>query len=140
MNTTCSELSREQYVENVDRGNALGGHMLKSDKPSFYIIKKGGTMGAKKVKYDKQGIGQLPNDKPVLYRIETKSGGLNYAGIARRGRVQERLSEHLSVIPGASVRIEQFSSIKDAEKKESNVIKRNKPKYNIQERNPGTPY
>lgn len=91
-------------------------------------------MGTKKAKYNKQGIGQLPNDKPVLYRIETESGGLNYAGIAKRGRVQERISEHLSKIPGATVRIEQFSSISDAEKKESNVIKRNKPKYNKQEK------
>jgi len=91
-------------------------------------------MGTKKVKYNKQGIGQLPNDKPALYRIETESRGLNYAGVAKRGRVQERISEHLSKIPGATVRIEQFSSISDAEKKESNVIKRNKPKYNKQEK------
>jgi len=89
-------------------------------------------MGTKKVKYNKQDIGQLPNDKPVLYRIETDSGNLNYAGVAKRGRVQERISEHLNEIPGATVRIEQFSSISNAEKKEANVIKRNQPKYNKQ--------
>jgi len=91
-------------------------------------------VGTKKVKYNKQGIGQLPNDKPVLYRIETESGELNYAGIAKRGRVQERISEHLSEVPGATVRIEQFSSISEAEKKEPKVIKRNSPKYNKQEK------
>ena len=89
-------------------------------------------MGTKNVKYNKQDIGQLPNDKPVLYRIETDSGNLNYTGVAKRGRVQERISEHLNEIPGATVRIEQFSSISDAEKKEAKVIKRNQPKYNKQ--------
>ena len=87
-------------------------------------------MGTRKVKYNKDGINQLPNDKPVLYRIETESGTLNYAGIAKRGRVRERIEEHLGEIPGARVRIEQFSSIQDARKKETNVIKRNAPKYN----------
>ena len=87
-------------------------------------------MGTRKVKYNKDGINQLPIDKPVLYRIETESGTLNYAGIAKRGRVRERIEEHLGEIPGARVRIEQFSSIQDARKKETNVIKRNAPKYN----------
>jgi hypothetical protein len=89
-------------------------------------------MSTKKVKYNKQGIGQLPNDKPVIYRIETESGRMNYVGVAQRGRVQERLSEHLGKIPGARVRIEQFSSITDAQKKEVNVIRRAQAKYNKQ--------
>jgi hypothetical protein len=87
-------------------------------------------MGIKKVKYNKEGINQLPNDKPVLYRIETENGTLNYAGVAKRGRVQERIEEHLGEIPGANVRIEQFSRIQDAREKETKVIKRNNPKYN----------
>lgn len=90
-------------------------------------------MSTKKVRYNKGGIGQLPNDKPVLYRIETESGNLNYAGTAQRGRVRERISEHLGQIPGAKVQIEQFSSISDAQKKEANVIRRKQPKYNKQE-------
>lgn len=89
-------------------------------------------MGTKKVKYNDQGIEKLPNDKPVLYRIETESGNLNYAGTAQRGRVRERIEEHLGEIPGSKVKIEQFSSIDDAQKKEGRVIKRNKPKYNKQ--------
>ena len=89
-------------------------------------------MGRKKVNYNSKGIESLPNDKPVLYRIETASGNLNYIGIAKRGRVNERLSEHLDEIPGAKVNIEQFSSIKDAREKEQRVIKRNSPKYNKQ--------
>jgi len=87
---------------------------------------------SKKTRFNKSSIAKLPNDKPVLYRIETESGKLNYAGIAQKGRVQDRLKEHLGEIPGAVVKIEQFSSIADARKKEANVIKRNKPKYNKQ--------
>lgn len=87
---------------------------------------------AKKVKFNKSSIDQLPNDKPVLYRIQTDGGNLNYAGIAQRGRVQDRLKEHLGEIPGATVTIEQFNSISDARQKETNVIKRKKPKYNKQ--------
>lgn len=89
-------------------------------------------MGTKKVKYNQQGIGQLPNDKPVLYRIETDGGKLNYTGVAKRGRIRERVAEHLGEIPGGTVRIEQFSSIKDAQEKEARVIKKNQPQYNEQ--------
>ncbi len=90
-------------------------------------------MAKKTVNYNKNGIDGLPNDKPVLYRIKTKNNGLNYAGVAKRGRVQDRLKEHLDEIPGAKVQIEQFSSINDARKKEAGVIKRNNPKYNKQD-------
>ncbi len=88
------------------------------------------TVKTKTVKYDKQGIDQLPNDKPVVYRIKTESGNLNYVGVAQRGRVRERISEHLKEIPGAKVQVERFSSIKDAQKKEINVIRRAQAKYN----------
>ena len=89
-------------------------------------------MGTKKVKYNKTGIEQLPNNKPVLYRIESAGGNQNYVGIAKRGRVRERIAEHLGEIPGATVRIEQLSSIEEARQKEARVIKRNQPKYNKQ--------
>ena len=87
-------------------------------------------MAKKTTNFNKTGIDQLPNDKPVLYKIQTPSGNTNYAGIAKKGRVQDRLSEHLGNIPGAKIQIEQFGSIKDAAKKESNVISRSKPRYN----------
>lgn len=87
-------------------------------------------MGKKITTFNKTGIKKLPNSKPVLYKIKTESGNTNYAGIAKRGRVQERIGEHLGKIPGTSVQIEQFSSIKNAGKKESNVIKKSQPKYN----------
>lgn len=87
---------------------------------------------AKKTKYNKSGIGQLSNDRPALYRIETEGGRPNYVGVAHRGRVSDRIAEHLGEIPGATVRIEQFQKFKDAKKKEARVIKRSQPKYNKQ--------
>lgn len=89
---------------------------------------------AKKIKFNKSSIDQLPNNKPVLYKIETEAGNLNYAGIAKKGRVKDRLNEHLGKVPGTTVSLEQFSNIADARSKEINVIKRYKPKYNKQDK------
>jgi hypothetical protein len=89
-------------------------------------------IGTKKSKYNKTSIDQLPNDKPVLYRIESAGGDPNYVGIAKRGRVKERIAEHIGEVPGATVRIEQFSSVDEARQKEARVIKRSQPKYNKQ--------
>lgn len=88
-------------------------------------------MGAKKtVRFNEEGIKKLPDDKPVVYKILTEINNNNYTGIAKRGRVQERISEHLGDIPGAKVQIEQMLSIDEAAEKESNIISKMKPKYN----------
>jgi len=87
-------------------------------------------MGTRKVNYTKRSIEKLPDDKPVVYKILTDTGNNNYTGTAKRGRVRERIAEHLNEIPGSTVVIEQFSRINEAEKKESNIIKRSQPKYN----------
>lgn len=84
----------------------------------------------KTVKYNPNDIKKLPDDKPAVYKILTQNDSNNYTGVAKRGRVRERIAEHLKEIPGAKVQIEQVSSIKEAEKKESNIISRSKPKYN----------
>jgi hypothetical protein len=69
-------------------------------------------MATKTTKYDKTGISKLPDNKPVVYKIQSKSGNNNYTGTAKRGRVQERVSEHLpedkDYIPGSTVHIEQM--------------------------------
>ena len=48
----------------------------------------------------------------------TNGGANNYIGVAKRGRVQDRLSEHLpggpDAIPGAKVVIEQMDKVADA--------------------------
>lgn len=91
-------------------------------------------MERKSVPFNKSGIAKLPNDKPVTYAIENKSGKEIYIGKTKRGRVHDRLMEHLSngkdPIPGATVKIQQYSSVKEASKKETVLIERVKPKYN----------
>jgi len=52
-------------------------------------------MARKTVDFNRSGISKLPEDKPVLYRVLTDGGKTNYAGVAKRGRVQGRLEEHL---------------------------------------------
>lgn len=87
-------------------------------------------MAKKTVSYDPKNIDHLPNDKPVVYKIMTDGGRNNYTGIAKRGRVNDRVKEHLGEIPGSKVQIEQMSSISDAMRKEANILKRAQPKYN----------
>ena len=91
-------------------------------------------MAKKTIKNNKTSISKLPNDKPVMYKIKTPSGKVNYVGVAKRGRVQRRLEEHLpggkEYIPGAKVQIEQCSSIAEARKNEAATIKRIQPKHN----------
>ncbi len=93
-------------------------------------------MGKKTVPFKPEGIGKLPENKPVIYRIESAGGRENYVGVAKRGRVQERVSEHLpggkDYVPGSKVQIEQMPSIRDALKKEERVISRSQPPYNKQ--------
>ena len=91
-------------------------------------------MATKTVPFNERGAGDLPNDKPVVYRIKTGGDRTNYVGIAQRGRVQERIREHVSNarIPGAKVQIEQKPSIREARATEKRVIARSKPRYNRQ--------
>ncbi len=91
-------------------------------------------MAKKTVLFNQKGIEKLPDNKPVTYKILTEAGKNNYTGIAQRGRVQDRLKEHLpgskEYVPGAKVQIEQMGSIADAKAKESRIISRTKPTYN----------
>jgi len=91
-------------------------------------------MAKKTVPFNRNGIEKLPENKPVVYKILTESGKNNYTGVAQRGRVRERLREHLpggkDHIPGAKVQIEQMSSIKEAKARERRIISRSRPPYN----------
>ena len=91
-------------------------------------------MAKKTVSFNKSGIERLPDNKSVLYRIQTSGGKTNYVGVAKKGRVQDRIREHLEdgKIPGAKVQIEQMSSMDQATKKEGDIIARTEPKYNEQ--------
>ncbi len=87
---------------------------------------------AKNVPFNKTGISKLPDNKPVVYRIGTPGGKTNYIGSAQRGRVQERLQEHLGNVPGAKVQIQQYDSIDKARQSEQRAIARTQPKHNKQ--------
>jgi hypothetical protein len=91
-------------------------------------------MAQKTVSFNPKGIEKLPDNKPVVYKILTGGGKNNYTGVAQRGRVQERLKEHLpggkDCVPGAKVQVEQLSTIKDAQAKETRIIARTKPPHN----------
>jgi hypothetical protein len=95
-------------------------------------------MSRKTVPFNQSGISKLPNDKPVVYKILTPGGTNNYTGKAKRGRVQERIAEHLpgakDPVPGAKVVIEQVPTVAEAHAKEQRVIVRSQPKYNKQAR------
>lgn len=91
--------------------------------------------GKKSGKFDKCGIEGLAKDKPVVYKIENSKGENIYTGVAKRGRVEERLKEHLPgakdpIRGGARVKIQQKSSIDDALKSETRIIKQQQPAQN----------
>jgi hypothetical protein len=50
----------------------------------------------KSADFAKEGIESLPKNKPIVYKIENRKGDNIYAGVAKRGRVEERLEEHLT--------------------------------------------
>ena len=91
-------------------------------------------MPRRTVSFTREEIKKLPNDKPVTYKILTTGGNNNYTGVAKKGRVQKRLEEHLpsgkNPIPGSKIQIEQMHSIGDAEKKEERILSRSNPRYN----------
>ncbi len=92
-------------------------------------------VGKKSANFDRKGIESLSKDKPVVYKIVDKKGKNLYTGVAKRGRVEERLKEHLPgardpIRGGEKVVIQGKSSIKDAMKSESRIIKSQKPPQN----------
>lgn len=81
-----------------------------------------------------EGISQLFNDKPIVYKILTKGGKNNYTGVAKKGKVRATIQEHLqsgkNYVPGFKVCIEQMNSIQEAQQKADRIIRRSTPKYN----------
>jgi excinuclease UvrABC nuclease subunit len=89
----------------------------------------------KKTQLTPDGLKQIRDDKPVVYKIRDAKGENIYTGSAKRGRVEDRLREHLpggkdSVAGGRTVEIDQKSSIDEARQSEARTIKRSQPKHN----------
>ncbi len=92
-------------------------------------------MVKKTVRFTQVAVEKLPNNKPVVYKIGNATNPDLYIGVAKRGRVQERIKEHLPTGPdpiprGSKVQIEQMPSIRDAERKEKGLIARHMPTHN----------
>lgn len=107
---------------------------------SVVISHKGKMMAGKKSgSFDVKGIEGLAKDKPVVYTIINRKGDNLYTGVAKRGRVEKRLKEHLPgaadpVRGGVKVKIQQKPSIAEAEKSEARIIKRQQPSQNIKDK------
>ena len=89
----------------------------------------------KKTEFTRDGLERIRNDKPAVYKIRNATGEDIYLGSAKRGRVEERLQEHLpggkDAVPGGrTVEIEQKPSIHEAQRAEARASKRGQPKYN----------
>lgn len=91
----------------------------------------------KTVKFNETAFSKVPDNKPAVYKILDQQGNNIYTGVAKRGRVEDRLKEHLQsgsdpVYGGAKVQIQQKRSIADAERSEAAIIARSKPRFNKQ--------
>ena len=88
------------------------------------------------ITFTRENIEKLPENKPTIYIIITRNLNYNYIGLAPRGRIQERLFEHLpsgpDAIPGAKIIVEQVDNIVAARSKMEQLIRRKLPKYNKQ--------
>ncbi len=87
--------------------------------------------------FTKANIQNVPDNKTVVYKIKNDTGKNLYTGIAGRGRVRERLLEHKELkgesIPGATkFQIAQVENKDRAKKIETQIIKKEQPKFNEQ--------
>jgi len=85
--------------------------------------------------FNKTKISKVPKNKPIIYKILDANGKNIYTGAAKRGRVPERLGEHLpgtkDAIPGAKFfQFRQMNSIDNATEVEKKIISREKPRFN----------
>ena len=92
-------------------------------------------MVKKTANFKPESIDDLAQNKPVVYKILNSKGENIYTGSAKKGRVADRIKDHLSggqdPIPGGKkVKIEQHDSISDAQRSESSIISRSKPRHN----------
>jgi len=89
----------------------------------------------KSAKFDSDGIDDLAQDKPVVYKLLNSKGENVYTGSSKKGQVGDRIKDHLpggsDPIPGVKkVQIEPHSRIAEAQESEGRIISRSKPKHN----------
>ncbi len=96
-------------------------------------------MGTKRFSYKssftKTNISKAPKDKPAVYKLKDSKGKNIYIGVAKRGRIDDRLKEHLPGGPDPksgvkSFQLKQMKSIDEAKREEKRIIKQENPKLN----------
>lgn len=88
-------------------------------------------------KFNKTNIKNVPKNKAIVYEITNNAGKNLYTGVAGRGRVQQRLTEHLElkknhITGGTKFKIAQVKNKERALKVEEQIIKKEAPKFNKQ--------
>ncbi len=88
-------------------------------------------------KFTKTNIENVPENKAIVYKIKNVAGENLYTGVAGRGRGQDRLLEHKElkkkIIPsGTRFQIAQVKTKDRAEQIEKQIIKKEEPKFNEQ--------
>lgn len=88
-------------------------------------------------KFTQENIKKVPENKAIVYKLKNAAGENLYTGIAGRGRAQDRLQEHKDLrrehIRGATrFQITQFKNKERAEKIEKQIIRKEQPKFNEQ--------
>ncbi len=89
----------------------------------------------KTVPFTKSGIKKISSEKPGIYDIQNKDGSSEYVGMAKKGRLQTRVEEHLpgkkdSVSNGKNVVVTKTKSKEAALKNEKQLIKSKQPPQN----------
>lgn len=91
-------------------------------------------MAKMKVRMSKSKIAQLPDTKPGVYTILNNNGTKLFAGIAKRGQLQETMGSHFyggdNFISGAWINFEQFNNLTEANDRLKSILENDKPKYN----------
>ena len=90
----------------------------------------------KTVSLTKSGIKKNPNDKPGVYDIKGGDTKSKYVGMAQKGRLQERVKEHLPssskdpIKGGKTVAVKQTATKASALKIEKAIINSKQPPQN----------
>lgn len=88
-------------------------------------------------KFTNNNILKVPKNKAIVYKIKNVKGDNLYTGIAGRGRVQKRLMEHKKlkkeiISGGINFQIVQVKTKERAEQIEKQIIKKEQPRFNEQ--------
>ncbi|MEA1929854.1 MAG: GIY-YIG nuclease family protein [Patescibacteria group bacterium] len=88
-------------------------------------------------KFDKTNVAKVPKNKTIVYELTNNAGENLYTGVAGRGNVQQRLTNHLQFkkdhIPGGTkFKVAQVENKPQALQIEKRIIGKEAPRFNKQ--------